>query len=84
MLIRLAADQEHKLLQWAGSFTEAEVDSDVEPSGYELRISIVPGQGCFAEAIKGASVLELGEVELVLQVSRLLERPAQPKNRQEL
>lgn len=67
MLIRLSTEQECRLLQWAGLFTEAEMSSDIEPSGYEIRVSIAPGLGCFAEAIKGAYVLELGEVEVVLQ-----------------
>ena len=67
MLIRLSTEQECRLLQWAGLFTEAEISSDIEPSGYELRVCIAPGLGCFAEAVKDACVLELGKVEVILQ-----------------
>lgn len=67
MMIRLSAEQERRLLRWAGSLTEAEINADVEPGGYELRVSITPGLGCFAEAIKGSWTLEIGEVEVILQ-----------------
>lgn len=64
MLIELSEEQQRKLFEWLGPLVEAEVDSEVAPSGYTLQIEVGPPLEPFAIAVKGSSTLELGEVGL--------------------
>ena len=67
MLIRIPLEQERRLLDWAGTLARAELDADLEPSGYTLQISFAPGLGWSAEAVSGTATLDLGDVEVLLQ-----------------
>jgi hypothetical protein len=66
MHIRLSREQTHRLLVWAGSTLEAEVNADCEPSGYYLEIGVGAGYPHSIEAISGAGRLDLGDIHLDL------------------
>lgn len=69
MIIRLSLAQERKLLEWSGRHTEAEVNADCLPSGYVLEISITGPFGEYAQARAGSRVLDLGPVEVELEMT---------------
>lgn len=54
------------LLEWAGNIARAEAAADCEPSGYQLCIS-VSSIGAEAEAIRGSSRIDLGDVEVLIE-----------------
>ena len=62
----LSQERTQRLLEWAGALTQAEVDADCLPSGYELVISIGGPFGCDAEARKSGVHLALGEISCEL------------------
>ena len=66
MKIVLTLEQERTLLAWAGENTRADVDADVEPSGYRLVVHVSPPFDTEAEAYWGTRCLSLGSVEIEL------------------
>ena len=64
MEIILSDEQARLLRDWAARRTAAEVNANVEPSGYELVIRVCPPYACEAHARAGALELALGEVEV--------------------
>ena len=66
MQITLSKEQELRLRQWISPMTEAEVNAEIEPTGYSIEIEIAGPLGTWAVARKGTCVLELGEVELTM------------------
>ncbi len=66
MRITLSQTQQATLLEWAGNITRAEVAADCKPSGYQLCISI-SSIGAEAEAIRGSSRIDLGDVDVLIE-----------------
>ena len=69
MHIQLSPQQEAALLEWAARRTDAEVQADCEPSGYELTIAISPIDA-EATARKGPDELCLGAVSVQVPVGQ--------------
>jgi hypothetical protein len=66
MIITLSTEQQAKLLEWAGSSTQAHLEADCLPQGYTLHIDVGGPFPDVAWAVSGPRRLELGEVSVQL------------------